>query len=51
VLPWLADVIPLPVLERLISVGDVLLALGIAWLVYARMMEGRREKVRPEASG
>jgi hypothetical protein len=50
-LPWLADVIPLPVLERLISVGDVLLALGIAWLVYARMMEGRSEKVRPEASG
>lgn len=41
-LPWLADVIPLPVLNRLISPGDVLIALGIGWLVYRRMMEGRR---------
>jgi hypothetical protein len=50
-LPWLADVIPLPVLGRLISIGDVVLALGIGWLVYARMMEGRSGKVRQEASG
>lgn len=52
VLPWLADVIPLPVLERLISVGDVVLAAGIAWLVYARMTADREsEGATPEASG
>jgi len=35
-LPWLADVIPVPGLAILISVGDVVLAAGIAWLVYSR---------------
>ena len=51
-LPWLADVIPIPVLNRLISPGDVLIAFGIGWLVYRRMMEGRRlERPRSAASG
>ncbi|MGH2807124.1 MAG: DUF5317 domain-containing protein [Actinomycetota bacterium] len=51
VLPFLADVIPLPVLERLISIGDVVLAAGIGWLVYSRMMAGRAKEATPEASG
>lgn len=36
VLPWLADVIPLPYLRTIISLGDVVLAIGIAQLVYVR---------------
>ena len=35
-LPWLADVIPLPYLRTIISLGDVVLAIGIAQLVYSR---------------
>lgn len=35
-LPWLADVIPVPYARTIISLGDVVLALGIAQLVYAR---------------
>lgn len=42
-LPWLADVIPIPVLHRLISPGDILIAFGIGWLVYRRMIEGQKE--------
>lgn len=40
-LPWLGDVIPIPVLQTVISVGDVLLALGIGWLVFRRMTSRR----------
>lgn len=36
--PWIADVIPLPGLNTLISVGDVVLGLGIARLVYRRTL-------------
>lgn len=36
VLPWLADVIPIPLLRSVISLGDVALAIGIAQLVYTR---------------
>jgi hypothetical protein len=36
VLPWLADVIPLPYLRTIISLGDVVLSIGIAQLVYVR---------------
>lgn len=36
VLPWLGDVIPVPLLEEVISPGDVVLAFGIATLVYTR---------------
>lgn len=39
VLPWIADVIPLPGLSTLISTGDIFLAAGIAWLVYRRTFE------------
>lgn len=42
-LPWLADVIPLPGTGKIISAGDVLLAGGIAWLVYRRTTEEREE--------
>ena len=39
-LPFLADVIPIDFLRTLISAGDVVLAAGIAWFVYGRMMSG-----------
>lgn len=32
-LPWLADVVPLPALGMVVSLGDVLLAVGVAVLV------------------
>ncbi len=35
-LGWLADVIPIPPLNRVISVGDVVLACGILYLVFGR---------------
>ena len=47
VLPWLADVIPLPWAGVIVSAGDVLLAMGIAWLVYRRTTAEREE---PEAA-
>ena len=50
-LPWLGDVIPIPVLQTVISVGDVLLALGIGWLVYRRMTAGREEVPMRATSG
>lgn len=34
--PWITDVIPIPIVGTVISVGDVLLAAGIGWLVFAR---------------
>ena len=40
-LPWLGDVIPVPYLKEVWSAGDLLLAAGIAWLVYARTVSGR----------
>jgi hypothetical protein len=40
VLPWLADVIPVRVINVVISPGDVVIALGIGWLVYARTRVG-----------
>lgn len=36
-LPWLGDAIPVPPFKEVLSVGDVVLALGLARLVYARM--------------
>jgi hypothetical protein len=55
VLPFLGDVIPLPYLSRIISVGDVVLAIGIAILVYRRTMgdEGKRagKRAATRASG
>lgn len=42
VLPWLGDIIPLPRLGEVLSLGDVLLLGGIAVLVYRRMLAGLR---------
>jgi len=39
VLPWMADVIPIPGLRKLLSVGDLVLAAGIGRLVYKRTTE------------
>lgn len=56
-LPWLGDVIPLPGLYILISVGDVVLGAAIGWLVYRRTTsepetENEGEGPKPaEASG
>ena len=53
--PWLADVIPVPGTEKVVSLGDVLLAGGIGWLVYHRTTSSRREEEAappsPAASG
>ncbi|MGH2819927.1 MAG: DUF5317 domain-containing protein [Actinomycetota bacterium] len=40
-LPWLGDVIPVPVLGEVLSIGDLVLALGIAQLVHGRTLAGR----------
>jgi hypothetical protein len=42
-LPWIADVIPVPGLGTVVSVGDVVLAAGIAWFVYASTTRTPRE--------
>ncbi len=42
VLPWLGDVIPLPRLGEVLSLGDLLLVGGIFLLVYRRMLAGLR---------
>jgi hypothetical protein len=44
ILPWLADVIPVPPLRTIISVGDVVLALGIGYFVFVRTMSRRRDE-------
>lgn len=44
VLPWITDVVPIPILETVISVGDVLLAAGIGWLVFARTTSEKRAR-------
>lgn len=36
VLPWAADVIPVPVLHFVVSLGDLVIAAGLARLVYRR---------------
>jgi hypothetical protein len=41
VLPWLGDAIPVPPFREVLSVGDVILALGLCRVVDARMMSGR----------
>jgi hypothetical protein len=50
-LPWLGDVIPLPRLGEVLSLGDVVLIAGTVRLIYARMT-AKEEKLRaPEVSG
>ncbi|MFN2526565.1 MAG: DUF5317 family protein, partial [Actinomycetota bacterium] len=39
-LPWLADVIPLPGMRQILSVGDFVLILGLARLVYVQARSG-----------
>lgn len=36
-LPWLADVLPVPPLRTIVSIGDVVLAVGVALLVHHLM--------------
>ena len=38
---WLADVIPIPGLKEVLSVGDLVMAAGIARLIYARTTSAR----------
>jgi len=38
-LPWLGDVIPLSVGNQVLSIGDLVLAAGMGWLVYVRTRE------------
>jgi Family of unknown function (DUF5317) len=47
-LPWLGDVLPIPILREVLSIGDILLASGIAYLIYARMTQhpGRHSLAR-----
>ncbi|GAA1412676.1 DUF5317 family protein [Catellatospora coxensis] len=42
-LPWLADVIPVPMFARVVSVGDLILMAGIAFLLTAAMAGRDRE--------
>jgi len=54
-LPWLADVIPLPLLRTVVSAGDIVLAVGIAILVTNLMTwrpapPGRRSRVISSAA-
>ncbi len=50
IVPWLGDVVPVPVLGEVWSGGDFVLALGIARFIYARMLTQRRVG-SDEASG
>ena len=38
-LRWLGDVLPIRPFEEVLSLGDVLLALGLAYLINARMTQ------------
>lgn len=48
-LPWLTDVIPLPLLRTVVSVGDVILAAGVGLLV-VRLMRPPRQRRRGHPS-
>lgn len=50
ILPWLGDVIPLPPLNRVVSIGDLWLALAIAYLLYRATQRPARHSIR-RASG
>ena len=52
ILPWIGDVIGIPVAKEVVSLGDVVLALGIARLIYYQTTSNRRGRHRlTEASG
>lgn len=44
VLPWLGDAVPVPGLREVLSVGDVVLALGLTRLVYVRTRGSARAR-------
>ncbi|CAN5585386.1 hypothetical protein BH24ACT26_BH24ACT26_20800 [soil metagenome] len=51
-LPWLGDVVPVPGLREVWSIGDLVLAVGIARLVYAGTTSERQAAATPSrASG
>ncbi len=54
ILPWIADVIPIPGLKKILSIGDVALAAGIGWLVYKRTVAEdaveEQDAISPEAT-
>lgn len=49
-LPWLADIIPIPDTKLVISIGDVVLGAGIGVLVYNRALATETQEAR-RASG
>ncbi|MFA9430103.1 DUF5317 domain-containing protein [Egicoccus sp. AB-alg2] len=51
-LPWLADIIPVPPIRSIISVGDIVLALGLLPLTHALMTwpRARDEETAPAES-
>ena len=50
-LPFLSDAIPVPPLGTVLSLGDVLLALGLALFVYRASAEPKGRRVATGASG
>jgi Family of unknown function (DUF5317) len=44
-LPWLSDVIPAPLFEQVMSVGDLIMSLGLIHLVYGQVV-GDQERRR-----
>lgn len=51
VLPFLSDAIPVPPFKTVLSLGDVLLALGLALFVYRAAAEPKGRRAATEASG
>lgn len=50
-LRWLSDAIPIPPFKTVLSLGDVLLALGLALFVYRAAAEPKGKRLATEASG
>jgi hypothetical protein len=50
-LPWLADVLPLPPLRSIISVGDIVLAAGLIPMAHDLMTHRRPEERRRQRPG
>ena len=48
-LPWLADIIPVPWLRSILSVGDLVLAIGLIPMAHALMTSRPAGAKRPEA--